>query len=52
MNEDIKVLLNIRKECCSCKKCPYAYKDEYGDYYCLIQAITGTYPDSWEEVKL
>ena len=51
MDEAIKVLMNIRNECGTCKGCPYSGKDEYGDFYCRIQAITGTYPDSWKEVK-
>ena len=49
--DEIKILMNIRKECNCCQGCPYSGRDEYDDLYCRIQRITGTYPDSWKEVS-
>lgn len=50
-----KILGLIRKKCKdnesqTCYGCPYA-SDRMNDYQCRIQRITGTYPDTWKEVK-
>lgn len=53
--DEITILMNIIKECDSCgidcELCPFSAEDEYNDLYCRIQRITGTFPDSWKEVK-
>ena len=58
---DIKIpgtfnILRSIKDIChlyngSCVGCPYV-SDRDDDYHCRVQRITGTYPDSWKEVKL
>lgn len=49
-----RILSNI-KICCdeqdgSCRRCPYCTNRD-DDYRCMIQSITGTYPDSWKGGK-
>ena len=49
-----KILSMISLECKyrrgNCVGCAYA-TDRFDDYRCNIQFITGTYPDSWKEIK-
>lgn len=47
-----QILINLKAYCeeqdGSCYGCQYA-SDKDNDFECMIQHITGTYPDTWKE---
>lgn len=49
-----QTLINLKHYCQeqngSCVGCQYATNRD-DDYRCKIQSITGTYPDTWKEMR-